>query len=91
MQSATGIHSLALFAAILASGIAGRLSGAELTAERPWNFVILLADDLGWSDLACYGADLHQTPISIGWPASRSDSPTPMRPLPCARPRGHRS
>ncbi len=30
-------------------------------AERP-NIVIILADDLGWSDLGCYGADLHETP-----------------------------
>lgn len=26
------------------------------------NVVFILADDLGWSDLACYGADLHETP-----------------------------
>lgn len=26
------------------------------------NFVFLLADDLGWADLSCYGADLHETP-----------------------------
>lgn len=26
------------------------------------NIVLILADDLGWSDLACYGADLHETP-----------------------------
>lgn len=26
------------------------------------NFVFILADDLGWSDLGCYGADLHETP-----------------------------
>jgi arylsulfatase A-like enzyme len=26
------------------------------------NVVLILADDLGWSDLGCYGADLHETP-----------------------------
>jgi arylsulfatase A-like enzyme len=26
------------------------------------NVVLILADDLGWADLACYGADLHETP-----------------------------
>ena len=31
------------------------------TKPRP-NFVFILADDLGWSDLACYGSDLHETP-----------------------------
>jgi arylsulfatase A-like enzyme len=31
-------------------------------AVRPLNFVFILADDLGWADLACYGGDLHETP-----------------------------
>src|ERR1017187_6764008 len=30
--------------------------------SRPLNVVFILADDLGWSDLGCYGADLHETP-----------------------------
>jgi arylsulfatase A len=32
-------------------------------AEQPGpNVIIVLADDLGWSDLACYGSDFHETP-----------------------------
>src|SRR5688572_23063892 len=41
------------------------LSGAALRAADPPrrpNVVVILADDLGWTDLACYGSDLHQTP-----------------------------
>jgi arylsulfatase A len=30
--------------------------------ESKPNVVLILADDLGWSDLACYGSDLHETP-----------------------------
>src|SRR5262249_39995341 len=29
---------------------------------RPLNVVLILADDLGWADLGCQGADLHETP-----------------------------
>jgi arylsulfatase A len=30
-------------------------------AQTP-NVIVILADDLGWTDLACYGSDLHETP-----------------------------
>ncbi len=41
--------------------LAGLLTLAAHAARQP-NIVLILADDLGWSDLSCYGSDLHQTP-----------------------------
>ena len=32
-----------------------------VSAERPPNVVVLLADDLGWKDIGCYGGPV-QTP-----------------------------
>jgi len=38
-------------------------AGSAAKGKRDWwNFVVILADDLGWADLGCYGADLHLTP-----------------------------
>lgn len=37
------------------------LSAPVIAKDRP-NIVFILADDMGWSDLGCYGADLYETP-----------------------------
>ncbi len=37
-------------------------AATSVPPARAPNLVFILADDLGWSDLACYGADLHETP-----------------------------
>ena len=34
---------------------------AQTPAQRP-NVVFILADDLGWGDLSCYGQQRFQTP-----------------------------
>lgn len=38
------------------------LSLAAVAALARPNVVLIVADDLGWADLACYGSDLHETP-----------------------------
>ncbi len=35
---------------------------AQSPPARPLNFVFILADDLGWTDLGCYGSTYYQTP-----------------------------
>ena len=46
---------------LVAALLFGVAAAADRAAAKP-NFVFILADDLGWSDLGVYGSDLHETP-----------------------------
>ncbi len=37
-------------------------STAFAKADRSWNFVLVLVDDMGWKDLACQGSPFYETP-----------------------------
>jgi len=46
-----------------AGGLLGRVASGAATGERrPPNVVLILVDDLGWTDLACFGSRYYQTP-----------------------------
>jgi arylsulfatase A-like enzyme len=41
--------------------ITGGYGAAAVEPPRP-NVIVILADDLGWTDLGCYGSDLYESP-----------------------------
>jgi arylsulfatase A-like enzyme len=42
--------------------LAGGAAGLAAERRRPPNIVFILADDLGWTDLGCFGSSFYQTP-----------------------------
>jgi len=54
--------SIALCAAFLAATCVAVDSPAQTSRVGKPNVIIFLVDDLGWSDLACYGSPFYDTP-----------------------------
>ncbi|MCQ2164383.1 MAG: sulfatase-like hydrolase/transferase, partial [Bacteroidales bacterium] len=59
MRKKTIIDSFILTGAALTAASCGQ--DGKTPAKQP-NVVFILADDLGWGDLSCYGQELFQTP-----------------------------
>jgi arylsulfatase A-like enzyme len=49
-------------AALVVPGCAGIGSQAARGTKQKLNFVFFLIDDLGWTDLGCYGSSFYETP-----------------------------
>jgi len=47
---------------LAAVGLGGSGTGFSQTASRKPNFVLIMADDLGYSDVGCYGSSENRTP-----------------------------
>lgn len=59
------LHRTTTFVTIACVAFVAQLAGAQQvhakSSERP-NIVFILVDDMGWTDVGCFGSPLHQTP-----------------------------
>ncbi|MFZ9979912.1 MAG: sulfatase [Opitutales bacterium] len=57
------MRTLAAYALLLALQLAATatLNAADGRKQKP-NVIVILADDLGWADLSCYGSTFHESP-----------------------------
>jgi len=56
------LRTLCVASFLVQLAASGPLQAADTAAAKQPNIVFVLADDLGWSDLACYGSQVHETP-----------------------------
>lgn len=56
------VHTLARLLAITAVSLGGLLTDTAAAADDPPNILLIIADDLGYGDLACQGAEDMRTP-----------------------------
>ena len=62
MQYLSRIHFSLICTLLLCISPLMQLQAVALETKARPNFLLILCDDLGWADLGCYGADLHETP-----------------------------
>ena len=53
--------TLTILTALLLAPIAALHAAEPKRANKP-NVIVILADDLGWADLSCYGSTFHESP-----------------------------
>jgi len=66
---------LAIVALLMGGSFALADPAPEIRTARP-NIVIILADDMGYSDVGCYGGEIPLRRTSTIWPSAAFGSPS---------------
>jgi len=67
LRTSKMLHLIGLLA--LSAGLLAGFPTPTRASDRP-NFVFFLVDDLGWTDLGCFGSSFYETPNIDGLAAS---------------------
>jgi arylsulfatase A len=46
----------------LGTTLAATLARGAQSPQKPWNFLLILIDDMGWTDVGCFGSTFYRTP-----------------------------